>query len=102
MVRHRDGGFNGRTASGLIARAGLIAHLVEQPAVASDAARFRLQAMADHTDDDVDTAIDILDTCIRVAGRPSPRPAEPGLTPAAGQDPFQRVPPGSRRCRDVR
>lgn len=57
----------GRTASGLIARDGLIAHLVEQPAVASDAARFRMQAMADHTDDDVDTAIDILDTCIRAA-----------------------------------
>ncbi|MFJ9909763.1 hypothetical protein ACIRVK_44440 [Streptomyces sp. NPDC101152] len=57
----------GRTASGLIARAGLIAHLVEQPAVASDAARFRLQAMADHTADDIDAAIDILDTCIRAA-----------------------------------
>ncbi|KUN94024.1 aminotransferase class I/II-fold pyridoxal phosphate-dependent enzyme [Streptomyces caeruleatus] len=59
----------GRTASGLIARAGLVAHLVEQPAVASDAARFRLQAMAEHSDDDVDTAIDILDTCIREARR---------------------------------
>ncbi|MFF4508896.1 hypothetical protein [Streptomyces sp. NPDC001401] len=57
------------TASGLIARAGLVAHLVEQPAVASDAARFRLQAMADHSDDDVDTAIDILDTCIHMARR---------------------------------
>ncbi|MDX3690132.1 hypothetical protein PV726_07275 [Streptomyces europaeiscabiei] len=56
-----------RTASGLMARAGLVAHGVEQPAVASDAARFRLQAMADHRDDDVDTAIDILDTCIREA-----------------------------------
>lgn len=59
----------GRTASGLIARAGLIAHLVEQPAVASDAARFRLQAMADHSSTDVDTAVDILDTCIREARR---------------------------------
>jgi glycine C-acetyltransferase len=57
----------GRTAFGLIARAGLVAHLVEQPAVASDAARFRMQAMADHSDDDVDTAVDILDTCIREA-----------------------------------
>ncbi|WP_369226918.1 aminotransferase class I/II-fold pyridoxal phosphate-dependent enzyme [Streptomyces sp. R39] len=56
-----------RTASGLIAHAGLIAHLVEQPAVASDASHFRLQAMADHGDHDVDTAIDILDTCIRSA-----------------------------------
>ena len=56
-----------RTACGLITRAGLIAHLVDQPAVASDAARFRLQAMADHSDDDVDTAVDDLDTCIRAA-----------------------------------
>ncbi|WP_327725110.1 aminotransferase class I/II-fold pyridoxal phosphate-dependent enzyme [Streptomyces europaeiscabiei] len=57
----------GRVASGLIARAGLIAHLVEQPAVASDAARFRMQVMAEHGDGDIDTAIDILDTCIRQA-----------------------------------
>ena len=57
----------GRTASGLIARAGPIAHLVDQPTVASYAARFRLQAMADHSDDDVETAVDILDTCIRTA-----------------------------------
>ncbi|WP_416969985.1 aminotransferase class I/II-fold pyridoxal phosphate-dependent enzyme [Streptomyces sp. 4F14] len=54
----------GRTASGLIARAGLIAHLVEQPAVASDAARFRLQVMAEHTRRDVDEAVGILDACI--------------------------------------
>lgn len=57
----------GRVASGLIARSGLIAHLVEQPAVASDAARFRLQAMADHTTEDADLAVDILDTCINRA-----------------------------------
>jgi 7-keto-8-aminopelargonate synthetase-like enzyme len=57
----------GRTASGLIARAGLVAHLVEQPAVASDASRFRMQAMTDHTDRDIATAIDILDRCIREA-----------------------------------
>ncbi|MFF4805258.1 hypothetical protein ACFY1U_43890 [Streptomyces sp. NPDC001351] len=50
-----------------IARSGLITHLVEQPTVASDAARFRLQAMADHTNDDLDTTIGILDTCIRAA-----------------------------------
>ncbi|MEX1655137.1 hypothetical protein ABZ960_18485 [Streptomyces pseudovenezuelae] len=30
-------------------------------------ARFRMQAMADHTDEDVDTAIGPLDTCIRQA-----------------------------------
>ncbi|WP_406441496.1 hypothetical protein OHB00_37245 [Streptomyces sp. NBC_00631] len=48
---------------------GLIAHLIEQSGVASDAARFRLQAMADHGGDDVDTAIDIYirDACIRSA-----------------------------------
>ncbi|MCL6673553.1 hypothetical protein [Streptomyces panaciradicis] len=40
---------------------------MKRPAVASDAARFRLQAVADHRNDDIDTAIDILDTCIRAA-----------------------------------
>ncbi|QNP69296.1 aminotransferase class I/II-fold pyridoxal phosphate-dependent enzyme [Streptomyces roseirectus] len=59
----------GRTASGLIARAGLIAHLVEQPAVASDAARFRLQVMAEHTAGDIDAAVGILDACIGEARR---------------------------------
>lgn len=54
----------GRTTSGLLARASLIAHLVKQPAAASDAARFRLRAMAEHSDEDVDTAIGILHTCI--------------------------------------
>ncbi|KFG01912.1 hypothetical protein IQ62_05035 [Streptomyces scabiei] len=58
----------GRTDSGRIVRAGLVGHFVEQPAVASGAARFRLQAMADHRDDDVDTAIDILDYFIREVG----------------------------------
>ena len=56
-----------RVASGLIARDGLIAHLVEQPAVASDAARFRMQAMAGHEDADVDQAVDIMDRGIRRA-----------------------------------
>ncbi|MGJ5805318.1 hypothetical protein ACSCB1_40435 [Streptomyces europaeiscabiei] len=36
--------------------------------MASGAARFRLQAMANHRDDDVDTAIDILDNFIREVG----------------------------------
>jgi glycine C-acetyltransferase len=36
--------------------------------VASGAAHFRLQAMANHRDDDVDTAIDILDNFIREVG----------------------------------
>jgi glycine C-acetyltransferase len=57
----------GGVASGLIARSGPTAHLVEQRAVASDAARFRLQAMADPTAEDADLAVDILDTCIRKA-----------------------------------
>ncbi|MDX3129538.1 hypothetical protein PV367_06915 [Streptomyces europaeiscabiei] len=53
--------------SWVIALAGLVGHFVEQPAVASGAARFRLQVMADHRDD-VDTAIDILDNFIREVG----------------------------------
>ncbi|WP_225447016.1 aminotransferase class I/II-fold pyridoxal phosphate-dependent enzyme [Streptacidiphilus sp. PB12-B1b] len=67
----------GRIASGLVARRGLITHLVEQPAVASDAARFRLQAMADHAEQDADLAVDILDTCIREAHESRPVPATP-------------------------
>ena len=82
----------GRTASGLIA------HLVEQPAVASDAARFRLQATADHSDD-VDTAIDVLDTCICEARKISP-PSR--LTHTRGRaDPHEEgsaLPPYSRSC----
>lgn len=57
----------GRVASGLLEQSGLIAHLVEQPAVASDAARFRLQAMAGHRAEDIHAAIDALDSCIQQA-----------------------------------
>jgi glycine C-acetyltransferase len=57
----------GRVASGLLEEAGLIAHLVEQPAVPSDAARFRLQAMADHTPDNIRAAVDALDSSLRRA-----------------------------------
>lgn len=31
------------------------------------AARFRLQSMAEHTTEDVDTAVEVLDACIREA-----------------------------------
>jgi len=57
----------GRVASELIARSGLIAHLVEQTAVVSDAARVRLQAMTDDTPEDADPVADIVDTCIHEA-----------------------------------
>ncbi|MEU8517919.1 aminotransferase class I/II-fold pyridoxal phosphate-dependent enzyme [Kitasatospora sp. NPDC048722] len=57
----------GRIASGLLEEHGVIAHLVEQPAVPSDAARFRLQAMADHTAEDIRKAVDAVSTCINQA-----------------------------------
>jgi glycine C-acetyltransferase len=38
---------------------GLLANLVEFPAVAKGAARFRFQVMATHTDEQVDRAVDI-------------------------------------------
>lgn len=57
----------GRFASGLATRNGLIANLVEPPAVPADGTRFRLAAMADHTRRDVDTAVEILHACITAA-----------------------------------
>jgi 7-keto-8-aminopelargonate synthetase-like enzyme len=46
---------------------GLIANLVEFPAVARDQARFRLQVMAMHTDDDVAAAADRMGMALAIA-----------------------------------
>ena len=56
-----------RLAWRLVGEHGLITNLAEPPAVASNLARFRLQAMADHTAEDADRVVDILDTAIRSA-----------------------------------
>ncbi|MFD8500823.1 aminotransferase class I/II-fold pyridoxal phosphate-dependent enzyme [Amycolatopsis sp. NPDC059657] len=56
-----------RLAWRLVGEHGLITNLAEPPAVASNQARFRLQAMADHTTEDAGRVVDILDTAIRSA-----------------------------------
>lgn len=56
-----------RLAWRLVAEHGVIANLAEPPAVEAGRARFRLQAMADHTTDDVDLVVRTLDTAIRSA-----------------------------------
>jgi 7-keto-8-aminopelargonate synthetase-like enzyme len=56
-----------RLAWRLVAENGVIANLAEPPAVAAGQARFRLQAMADHTVEDADLVVKILDVAIRSA-----------------------------------
>lgn len=56
-----------RLAWRLVSEHGVIANLAEPPAVPADQARFRLQAMADHTVDDADQVVRTLDTAIRSA-----------------------------------
>ncbi|HJQ24649.1 MAG TPA: aminotransferase class I/II-fold pyridoxal phosphate-dependent enzyme [Blastocatellia bacterium] len=46
---------------------GLIANLVEYPAVARNRARFRFQVMASHTPEQIDTAIDIFECSLEAA-----------------------------------
>jgi 7-keto-8-aminopelargonate synthetase-like enzyme len=56
-----------RLAWRLVAEHGVITNLAEPPAVISNQARFRLQAMADHTVEDAELVVDVLDTAIRSA-----------------------------------
>lgn len=56
-----------RLAWRLVAEHGVIANLVEPPAVAAGQARFRLQAMADHTVEDAELVVRTLDVAIRSA-----------------------------------
>ena len=50
-----------------LARIGLVANLVEYPAVARNQARFRLQVMAKHTRDQVDGAVMAMGLALRLA-----------------------------------
>jgi 7-keto-8-aminopelargonate synthetase-like enzyme len=50
-----------------IAESGVLANLVEYPAVAAGSARFRLQAMATHTTDQACTAADIIANALEAA-----------------------------------
>ena len=47
--------------------AGLLANLVEYPAVGKGAARFRMQVMAKHTPDNIRQAVEIMARCRREA-----------------------------------
>jgi glycine C-acetyltransferase len=54
--------------SRLLEENGLIANLVEFPAVPRERARFRFQVMASHTDEQIDRAVDVFAKCLREAG----------------------------------
>jgi glycine C-acetyltransferase len=54
--------------SRLLEENGLIANLVEFPAVPRERARFRFQVMASHTDEQLDRAVDVFAKCLREAG----------------------------------
>jgi glycine C-acetyltransferase len=52
-----------RIVSKQLPEAGLLANLVEYPAVGKGVARFRMQVMANHSDENIARAVDILSTC---------------------------------------
>jgi glycine C-acetyltransferase len=56
-----------RIASRELASLGAIANLVEYPAVPQGGARFRVQVMADHTRQDIDTLVSVMLTAMRNA-----------------------------------
>ena len=56
-----------RLVSRRLPDAGLLANLVEYPAVGRGAARFRMQAMANHSPENIERAVDILHTCYQEA-----------------------------------
>jgi len=56
-----------RIASRELAALGAIANLVEYPAVPQGGARFRVQVMADHTRDDVDVLVRLMQQAMRTA-----------------------------------
>jgi 7-keto-8-aminopelargonate synthetase-like enzyme len=56
-----------RIAARELASLGAIANLVEYPAVPQGGARFRVQVMADHTQDDVDVLIRLMQQAMRTA-----------------------------------
>lgn len=66
-----------RVASGLLFRRGILANLAEFPAVASGTARFRMQVMADHTDDELDAAADVVAEVVQQAAEMTTRIGKP-------------------------
>lgn len=69
----------GRRMARLLEENGLIANLVEFPAVPRGRSRFRFQVMASHTPEQIDAAVDIFCRCLEEARRVSP-----AIIPAAG------------------
>lgn len=53
--------------SRLLEENGLIANLVEYPAVPRERARFRFQVMATHSDEQIDRAVEVFETCLKEA-----------------------------------
>ncbi|HYC93990.1 MAG TPA: aminotransferase class I/II-fold pyridoxal phosphate-dependent enzyme [Thermoanaerobaculia bacterium] len=53
-----------RFTSRLLEEQGLIANLVEYPAVPRDRARFRFQIMASHTEEQIDRAVEVFERCL--------------------------------------
>jgi glycine C-acetyltransferase len=79
-----------RTVSRLLPDLGLVANLVEFPAVARGSARFRLQVMANHSQGDVDEAAARLASAVEQARSLCPDPqgtAEPEDVTAAVEYP---------------
>jgi glycine C-acetyltransferase len=56
-----------KITSRLLEENGLIANLVEFPAVPRGSARFRFQIMASHSEEQIDRAVDVFERCLREA-----------------------------------
>ena len=72
-----------RSVSSLLPELGLIANLVEFPAVAKGAARFRLQVMAQHSSENILDAVARLRPAVRFARFENAAPAGPTLQVSA-------------------
>jgi glycine C-acetyltransferase len=72
-----------RLVSRRLPDAGLLANLVEYPAVAKGAARFRMQVMAKHSAENVSQAVDMMAACFAAATRELAEREAPKLSAVA-------------------
>jgi glycine C-acetyltransferase len=72
-----------RLVSRRLPDAGLLANLVEYPAVAKKAARFRMQVMAKHSSENIRDAVEIMATCHAAAAQELAERAKPMLSAVA-------------------
>jgi glycine C-acetyltransferase len=72
-----------RLVSRRLPEAGLLANLVEYPAVAKNAARFRMQVMAKHSAENIRDAVEIMATCHAAAAQELAERDRAGLTAVA-------------------